>query len=122
MFTILVLDKRDGIKSAIKYLLHRYEIVFFSCIKDAVKRISENNIDLILINLPMEGESREDIESLKEQTNKKKTLALADIIDMKLMQEASEFGVIGCLDKIDIGTLPEVVNRLLNQAITRVLV
>jgi DNA-binding NtrC family response regulator len=121
MFTILVLDRRDGIKSAIKYLLHRYDLVFYSEIKDAVTRLSENNIDMILINLPMENELIEDMELLKEWTHKKKTLALADIIDAELMQKANDFGVMACIDKIDIGTLSDVVNRYLNQAITRVL-
>lgn len=121
MFRILVLDKRDSIHSAIKYLLYRYELVFSYDIKDAIDRLNEGNIDMILLNLPLEDGSFSNYDMLKEWAGKKKTIAIVDIISPDLVDEANRFGALAYIDKLDISRLPELVSRYLNQAATRIL-
>lgn len=121
MFTILVLDKRESIQSAIKYLLHRYDVVFSSDIKDAVRRLNESSIDMILVNLPLEGGASQDYDVFQEWTNKKKTIVLTDTLDPEIIEESRKFGALTHIDKMDISILPEVVNKYLNQAVTKIL-
>lgn len=121
MFRILVLDKRDSIHSAIKYLLYRYELVFSYDIKDAIDRLNEGNIDMILLNLPLEDGSFSSCDMLKEWAGKKKTIAIVDIISPDLVDEANEIGALAYIDKLDISRLPELVSRYLNQAATRII-
>lgn len=121
MFRILVLDKRDSIHSAIKYLLYRYELVFSYDIKDAIDRLNEGNIDMILVNLPLEDGSHSSYDMLKEWVGKKKTIAIVDIISPDLVDEANRFGALAYIDKLDISRLPELVSRYLNQAATRII-
>ncbi len=122
MFRILVLDKRDSIRSAIKYLLYRYELVFSCDINDAVNKLKRDNIDMILINLPIENGLYSSLDILKEWTVKKKTIAIVDMISPDLLNEANEVGILAYIDKLDISRLPELVGRYLNQADTRILI
>lgn len=121
MFRILVLDKRDSIRSAIRYLLYRYELVFSYDIKDAVDKLNKDSIDLILVNLPLENGAYPSWTLLKEWTEKKKTIAIADIICPDLLDEAKRLSALVCIDKLDISRLPELVGRYLNQAETKVI-
>lgn len=120
MFRVMLFDKREGIHSAVKYLLHRYELVFCRELKDALVEVEEG-VDLAIITFPIEDESSENIEKLKEFVKNRKVLAILDHFSHEQKKEADTFGVINCIDKLDIGLLPELVNRYLNQAVTRIL-
>lgn len=121
MFRILVLDKRDSIHAVIKYLLYRYELVFSYNIADAVDRLKKEDIDMILVNLPLENGLCSSYDILKEYISKKKTIAIVDIMSPDLVDGANRLGVLTCIDKMDISMLPELVSRYLNQAATRIL-
>lgn len=119
MFRILVLDKRDSILTVLKYLLYRYEVMFSHDVDDAVNKLKEDNVDMILINLPLENGS---MDVLREWTREKKTIALVDMLSPDMLEESSKLGALECVDKLDIPRLPELVSRHLNQAATKVLV
>lgn len=117
MFRILVLnDKKENIFASVKYLLHRYELVFSSNVEDAVNKLNENSINMILVSLPVE---KGDL--LKEWAGKKKTIAILDVCDVKLLNEFADFGFLACIDKMAIGRLPEIVESYLNKAETRII-
>lgn len=118
MFKILVLDKRDSIRTAIKYLLYRYELVFSRDLKDAIDKLNENNIDMLLINLPLEDDLGA---KLGELFGKKKIIGLIDAANHEFMERSGEFGVLECIDKMDIARLPELVDRHLNKSDTQIL-
>lgn len=121
MFRILVLHRRDSIHTVIKYLLYRYDLVFTCDVNDAIKKLNEDNIDLILLDLPLENGSVSVWNMLKEWTEKKKTIAIIDVISPELVDEAGRIGVLLCIDKLEMSRLPELVSGYLNQAKTRVL-
>lgn len=118
MFRILVLDKRDSICIVMKYLLYRYEVVFSNDVNDAADKLKEDNIDMLLVNLPLENGS---MNMLREWSSKKKTIALVDMLNPDVLDESMRLGALECVDKLDIPKLPELVGMHLNQAATRVL-
>lgn len=121
MFRILVIDNRDSITKAIKYLLYRYEVVFSRDVKDAITKLKDNIIDMILVNLPFPDGLSSSCETLKEWIQRKKTIVIADLISTELVDEAKKFGAEICIDKLEIPRLPELVGRFLNQAETKIL-
>lgn len=121
MFRILVVDKRDSIHSAIKYLLYRYDLIFSYNIKDAVNKMNENNIDMVLLNLSLENTTDKDWDILKECASKRKTIILMDSADPDLMGESYKFGALEYIDKLDIAGLPELVTKHLNKSDTKIL-
>lgn len=121
MFRILVIDNRDSITKAIKYLLYRYEVVFSRDVKDAITKLKDNIIDMILVNLPFPDGLSSSCETLKEWIQRKKTIVIADPISTELVDEAKKLGAEICIDKLEIPRLPELVGRFLNQAETKIL-
>lgn len=122
MFKILVLNnKKDTIQSAIRYLLFRYELLFCSEVGDAISKLNSDNINMILVNLPLENGLHSAFDILKEWAGKKKTIALLDLLDSESVDTASGLGVMACVDKMDVWRLPDIVNRFLNKAETRIL-
>lgn len=121
MFRILVIDNRDSITKAIKYLLYRYEVVFSRDVKDAITKLKDNIIDMILVNLPFPDGLSSSCETLKEWIQRKKTIVIADLISTELVDEAKKLGAEICIDKLEIPRLPELVGRFLNQAETKIL-
>ena len=121
MFTLLLIDNRESIQSVVKYLLYRYDLVYNNNIQDAVARLEQNSIDMIIVNLPLPDGQAGDQDKLKEWIKEKKTIAVLEMVTPEIVEEAVNLGVLEYLDKMDIGRLPQVVNRYLNQAATRVL-
>lgn len=121
MFRLLVLDKRDSIQSAIKYLLHRYDLVFCYDARDAATKLESNSIDMFLFNFSSDEESSAENDIVKEWIQKKKTIVVADTITPELIDEVKKMGAVTCIDKLDIGRLPEIVGRHLNQSVTRIM-
>ena len=121
MFTILLIDNRNTIQSVVKYLLYRYDLVYCNNPDDAADIIEKNNIDMIIVNLPFSPGCGDQVNKLTGWIKKKKTIAILEMVIPQVVEQAKEWGVLEYLDKMDIGRLPRVVNRHLNQASTRIL-
>jgi len=121
MFKILVIDKRETIHSAVKYLLYRYNLDFCRDAEEALSMLNREIYDLILISVPLDYKTSEEYDGLMEWTTKKKTIAMADSVSKECIEEAQFFGVTVCIDKLNICRLPELVEMHLNKAVTKVM-
>ena len=120
MFRILVLDDRESIRLGIKHLLYRYELIFGKE-TSADLLLNEDRISLILVNLIREDGTYSNWELLKKWSKRKKTIVVADNFTEELAAKVQTLGVLTCIDKLDLQKLPNLVERYLNQAATRVI-
>jgi DNA-binding NtrC family response regulator len=121
MFTLLFIDSRDGIRSAVKYLLYRYDLLCCEGPEEAAAILEKNHIDMVIVSLPVKPGPAEDLNILREKTRNKKTIVLLETAAPRQKELAGEWGALDYLDKMDIVRLPQMVNQYLNQAATRIL-